>query len=220
MNIKKKPSYYPILVDISGNPCLVIGGGRVAYRKVEALLLFNSDITVLSPRICRPMRKLEVKKKIRVIRQYYTKERLKNFKIIFCATDNPLVSKQVFLDCKKENILLNVADVPELCSFILPAVVKRGYLTVSVSTQGMAPFLAKEIRKKVEHFIPPYYADLINLAGKFRNRIMMNKKFSSSKAKERAFRQFLFTDWQKVIKSEGIKKADKYILKILAELEE
>jgi len=218
MEKSKISIFYPILINLQRFPCLVIGGGQIALRKVQSLLLYKAKITILSPKICMPLKKLIKSNKIKIIPKPYSKECIINYKVIFCATDNQKISKQVFNDCKQENILLNVADVPEFCDFILPAVVKRGDLTVSVSSQGRAPFFAKEIKNKIDNIFPTYYEDIIDLAGNFRSIIMSNKKYTSPKIKEKAFTKFFMIDWKKVLKNEGKKKANSYLLNILNDL--
>lgn len=218
MKKSKISNFYPILINLQRLPCLVIGGGQVALRKVQSLLLYKANITVLSPKIIRPIREIIKSNKIKTIIKPYSKEYIKTFKIIFCATDNQKISKQVHNDCKLENKLLNVADVPDLCNFILPAVVQRGDLTISISSQGRAPFFAKEIKNKIDHIFPSYYEDIMNLAGDFRSIIMSNKKFNSPKIKEKAFSKFFMIDWKKVLKNEGKLKANVYMRNIFREL--
>jgi len=210
--------FFPILINLRKYPCLVIGGGNVALRKVTTLLNFKTKVTVIAPNICKPLKDLSKKNKIKIIKKSYQKDLLKNFEIVFCATDNPQTNQTVSKDCKKENKLLNVADVPELCDFILPAVVKRGDLTISVSSQGRAPFFAKEIKNKVDHIFPSYYEDIIDLAGNFRSIILSNKKYNSPTIKEKAFEKFFMIDWKKVLKNEGKKKANEYMSNFLKEL--
>ena len=210
--------FFPILVSLRKYPCLVIGGGNVALRKTESLLLYNAKVTVVSPKICKPLKDLSKKNKVKLIQKIYSKDLLENFEIIFCATDNKQINLTVARDCKEENKLLNVADVPELCDFILPAVVKRGDLTISVSSQGRAPFFAKEIKNKIDHIFPSYYEDILDLAGNFRSIIMKNKKLNSSKIKEKAFTKFFMIDWKKVLKNEGKKKASEHMNNILKNL--
>jgi precorrin-2 dehydrogenase/sirohydrochlorin ferrochelatase len=218
MKKSKISTFYPILINLQRFPCLVVGGGQVAFRKIQSLLSYNVKITVLSPKICKPLKTLIKKNKIKIIPKAYSKEYIKNFRIIFCATDNQKISEQVHIDCKIGNKLLNVADVPDLCDFILPAVVRRGDLTISVSSQGRAPFFAKEIKNKIDHIFPSYYEDIIDLAGKFRSTIMKSKKLNSPKIKEKAFMKFFMIDWKKVLKNEGKKKAKEYMRNIIKEL--
>ena len=123
MNKNKDSIYFPLLLNIKNYPCLVVGGGNVASRKVISLLNFRIKPTILAPKICQPLLELQRKRKIKVIRKVYSKEYLNNFKVVFCATDNPKINRMVRKDCTEKNILLNVADIPELCDFILPAIV-------------------------------------------------------------------------------------------------
>ena len=218
MKSNENSVFFPILINLRKHPCLVIGGGNVALRKVTTLLNFKTKVTVIAPNICKPLKDLSKKNKIKIIQKSYHKDYLKKFEIVFCATDNPHINQTVSKDCERENKLLNVADVPELCDFILPAVVKRGDLTISVSSQGRAPFFAKEIKNKIDHIFPSYYKDIIDLAGNFRSEVLSNKKYNSPKIKEKAFMKFFMIDWKKVLEIEGKKKANEYMHKILKEL--
>jgi precorrin-2 dehydrogenase/sirohydrochlorin ferrochelatase len=209
-------NFYPILISLERFPCLVIGGGKVAHRKVLSLLDFNAKITVISPKICKPLIILFRQHKIQIIKKAYSKEFIKDYKIIFSATNNPDINKMVRNDCTGNCILLNVADNPSLCDFILPANIKRGNLTISVSSQGKAPFYAKEIKKKIEDFIPQIYTEIIDLAGKFRKQLLMGSKLKSAKAKAKMFRRFTSINWEKTL-SENEKRDSKFIKKILEE---
>jgi siroheme synthase-like protein len=211
--------FFPVLINLQKFPCLLVGGGEVALRKVEVLLEFNAIITILSPMICEPLKKLIKKYNITVIKKYYSKEYLKNFKLVFSATNIPEVNKAVFNDCKKEGIILNVVDTPDLCDFILPAIVKRNDLTISVSSQGKAPFLVKDIKKRLEHIYPDIYADILELAGMFRVSVLDNKKIKTQKSKAAAFNKFLMVDWKRLIRTEGINNAKKVMKALLKEVE-
>jgi len=219
MTENKNAIYFPLLLNIKDYKCLVVGGGKVALRKVISLLDFQARVTVISPKFCEPLLELYKKRKITVIQKVYAKEYLKNFKVVFCATDNPKINKSVRKDCTEKNILLNVADIPELCDFILPAIVKRGDLTISVSSQGTAPFYVKEIKNKLDHIFPAFHEEIIELAGEFRNLILSNKKFRSPKLKEEAFMKFFVIDWKKVLVNGGRKNANKYLQSILKDLQ-
>jgi precorrin-2 dehydrogenase/sirohydrochlorin ferrochelatase len=218
MNENKNSVYFPLLLNFKSYPCLVVGGGKVALRKVTSLLNFQIKTTVLAPKICQPLIELQRKRKIKVIKKVYSKEYLNNYRIVFCATDNPKINKMVRKDCTEKNILLNVADNPELCDFILPAIIKRGELTISVSSQGIAPFYVKEIKNKLIHIFPSYYENVIELAGEFRKLLLSNKKYKSPKVKEKAFKKFFMIDWKKVLAYEGKKKANEYMHQILKDL--
>jgi siroheme synthase-like protein len=220
MNENKNSIYFPLLLNIQNYPCLVVGGGKVALRKVTSLLNFQIKPTVLAPKLCQPLLELQRKRKIKVIKKVYSKAYLNNFKVVFCATDNPKLNRMVRKDCTEKNILLNVADIPELCDFILPAIVKRGDLTISVSSQGVAPFYSAELRRKLDHIFPSYYENVIELAGEYRKLVLSDKKFRSPQLREKAFKNFFMMDWKKVLANEGKKKADEYIRDILKDLKQ
>ena len=211
------PTFFPVLINLKKFPCLVIGGGEAARRKVISLKEFNADITVLSPRICRQLKELAGKNEIKIIKKSYSREYIKNFKFVFCTTDNKETNKIIYKDCTEESILINVADDPSLCDFILPANIKRGDLTISVSSQGQAPFYTKEMKKKLNSFIPPVYTDIIELAGIFRKELLSGKKAKSAKEKSKMFKKFTSTDWEKILSENGVKNPRYYVKKILRE---
>ncbi len=207
--------YYPILISLKNFPCIVIGGGKIAYRKVCSLLEFNADITVVSTRFCKPLLVLFHSGQIKIIKKAYSKELIKDYKIAFSATGNSSVNKIIHKDCKEKGVLLNSADNPAFCDFILPANIKRGDLTISVSSQGKAPFYTKEIKKKLGQIFPPVYSDIIYLAGKFRKQLLLNDKVINSKDKEKIFNQFTLTDWENIFSKNGKKSSNYYVNKIL-----
>ena len=209
-------NFYPILVSLDRFPCLIIGGGKIAYRKTLSLQEFNVEITILSPRICKPLLELTKKKEIKIINRSYSKEFIKDYKIIFSATNNPEINKIVRNDCSDEGILLNVVDNPALCDFILPANIKRGNMTISVSSQGQAPFYTKEMKNKLEKLIPPIYENIIDLAGEFRKQLLAKRK--SAKIKTKMYKKFTSKDWEKILTENGTKSSKYYIRKILREL--
>ena len=218
MKISDNSMFFPVLINLAKYPCLVIGGGTVAYRKVTTLQNFMAKVTVVSPKICKPLKELAKKNKIKFIKKSYHKNHLKNFEVIFCATNNHKINLSVYEDCKAERKLLNVADVPELCDFILPAIVKRGDLTISVSSQGKAPFYISEVKNKLNHVFPSYYADIVDIAGDFRAKVIANKKMNSPRKKNDAFNKFFEINWKKVLEQNSKKKTREYVREIIKEL--
>jgi precorrin-2 dehydrogenase len=224
--------FFPVLINLQKFPCLVVGGGKIAYRKVLSLLDFNADITVISPQVSKLLKDLSSSGKIKLIKKSYSKEYIKRFKIVFCATNNSQLNKTVYKDCVNSGILINVADNPSLCDFIIPANIKRGDLTVSVSSQGKAPFFTKEMKEKLNALISPIYTDIVHLAGEFRKKLLLNEKSLSTKDKTKMFKKFTSINWEKVLtenlpvpkvsmngKAGGEKRTQHYIQKILRESE-
>ncbi len=212
-------TYFPILIDVRRLPCLVVGGGTVALRKIRSLLEFNASITVISPKLCAGLTRLSKSGRISAIAKPYAAGFLKGQKIVFSTTDNPEVNRIVSRDCRQRGILLNVADGPSWCDFILPASLKRGDLIVSVSSQGKAPFLAKDTRRKLEGLLSPSLSDIAKLAGEFRRRILSNGAVISESEKKKAYGAFLAVDWDKILRKQGRQKAHKYLDLILDEIE-
>lgn len=212
-------SYFPILVDLRKFPCLVVGGGKVALRKVLSLLDFNADVTVVSPKICKELMRLSVQGKITAVRRPYSSEFIESHAIVFSATDNPEINKLVSQDCRRSGVFLNVADAPSLCDFILPANLKRGDLIVSVSSQGKAPFLVKEMKRKLSGFVPPCAEEITKLAGEFRRRLLSSGHGKSRAVKDKAFKRFLSTDWEQMLAAKGKKKSYQYLEDLVKEAE-
>ncbi len=218
MKKSKKPGFYPILLNLERLNCLIVGGGKVACRKALSLLKFNTSVTVISPRFCEPILELARTKEITIIKKAYSGEYLKGFGIVFSATDNPQINRRVRTDCTEKGILLNAADKLPLCDFILPANVSRGDLTISISSQGKAPFFTKEMKNKIEDLIPPVYEDVFHLAGEFRQYILADRKIDSKK-RAKVLKFFASKDWESILKNNGSVSSKQYINGILKELD-
>ncbi len=218
MRNNTKSGFFPIFINLNKFPCLIVGGGKVAYRKVLSLLDFNANITVISPKFCKPLIELANADEIKIINKSYSEKYIKNFKIVVSATNNKKINQTVYNDCVNEDILINVVDEPLFCDFIMPANVKRGDLTISVSSQGRAPFYVKAIRKKLETIISPTYSEIIQLASQFRNHLLTNGKSKSAKTKAKMFRKFTSVNWEKMLAEKGKRNSYKEAQKILNEL--
>jgi siroheme synthase-like protein len=214
---ENKYRFFPILLDLQKFPCLVVGGGKVALRKVQALLKFNAEVTVVSPKLSRELIALSAGGKIIAINKPYSRKFISRNKLVFSATDDPKTNRMVSEDCKRKGILLNVADNPELCDFILSANLMRGSLIVSVSSQGKAPFLSKEIKGRLAKVLPPSTADVAELATIFRNRLLSNGNRLSRTAKRKKYKKFLAMDWEQILTTSGKKKSYQYLERILKE---
>ena len=225
MEKRRETGFFPVLINLQNFPCLVVGGGAIAGRKVLSLLEFNANVTVISPRVSGLLRKLSEKRSIKLINKSYSKEFISRFKIVFCATNNPTINKTVYNDCVSKGILINVADNPSLCDFILPANIKRGDLTISISSQGKAPFFTGYMKRKLERFIPPVYKDIMGLAGEFRKFLLSKisgaagkiSKIQSTKMKTKMFKEFTSKDWENILTENGKRNSEYYFKKILKE---
>lgn len=167
--------YLPINLDIRGRRAVVVGGGSVAERKCLALLKAGALVTVVAPTLTRTLRELSGTGGIVHLAREYKAGDLNGSFLVFAATDNGLVNKAVAEDAKYLGIMANIADSPEKCTFTLPSVISRGDLLIAVSTTGMAPALAAKIREDLESRYGPEYAELNNLLGRLREKLLTEK---------------------------------------------
>ena len=160
---------YPIaLVNLDGARCVVVGGGRIAARKVAALREAGARPVVISPMLCESLRPLAQKGEIEVIERAYRSGDLKGTRLVIAATNDPATNKAVWREAKSLGCLVNVVDDPAHCNFYVPAVVRRGELTISISTGGNSPALARRLREALEERFDAGYEPYLLLLGELR----------------------------------------------------
>lgn len=152
---------HPVFLGLAGEPVVVIGGGEVAERKVTSLLESGARVTVVAPAVTPEVAGLAAVGAVRLHRRRYTPGDLAGCRLAYAATDDPAVNRAVRAEATERGVWLNVADQPELCDFLAPAVVRRGDLTLAVSTNGASPALARRIREALERRFGPEYADAL-----------------------------------------------------------
>ncbi|MDP1805461.1 MAG: bifunctional precorrin-2 dehydrogenase/sirohydrochlorin ferrochelatase [Acidimicrobiales bacterium] len=151
---------YPVNLVLDGRRCLVVGGGKVALRKVEGLLACGGRVTVVAPRINPELRVLG---EVIIEERPWRPDDLDGMWLVIAATDDPAVNRAVYDAGQRAGVWVNGADDPANCSFTLPSVVRRGDLQVTVSTGGRSPALATWLRRRLEGEIGPEYAVLLDL---------------------------------------------------------
>lgn len=164
--------YYPIHLDIKGKQCLVVGGGPVGTRKAITLLNCGAVVTVISPRATETLNELAEAGSITFQKRSYRATDLKNVFLVIGATDDETLNHRISTDADSQNILCNIADRPAACNFILPSIVHRGDLVITISTSGKSPALAKKLRKNLERQFGDEYADLLRLMGAIREKLL------------------------------------------------
>lgn len=152
--------HYPVNLVLDGRRCLVVGGGKVALRKVEGLLACGGRVTVVAPRINPELRVLG---EVTIEERPWRPDDLDGMWLVIAATDDPAVNRAVYDAGQAAGVWVNGADDPANCSFTLPSVVRRGDLQVTVSTGGRSPALATWLRRRLEGEIGPEYAVLLDL---------------------------------------------------------
>ena len=140
-------AYYPVFLDLRGKSCVVVGGGRVAERKALALLAAGARLTVVSPALTARLRKEKDRGSLRHVGRAFRPGDLTGAFLVIAATDDERVNEAV---AARKDLLVNVVDQPERCTFIVPASVRRGPLHVAISTSGTSPAMARAIREDLE----------------------------------------------------------------------
>lgn len=142
--------YYPVYLDIQGRRCVVIGAGGVAERKVRQLLDSGAAVTLISPSATKALRQWTGEAQLVWLQRPYQPGDLSDAFLAIAATDDSAVNRQVREEATAERVLLNIVDVPSLCTFIAPAIVERGPVSVAISTSGTSPALARRLRELME----------------------------------------------------------------------
>jgi precorrin-2 dehydrogenase len=163
------PRHYPVNLIVVDRPCLVVGGGPVAARKVEGLLACGGRVHVVAPAVGDEVRALAPPVTFEV-RPYHRGE-VASYRLAIAATDSPEVNRAVYADGESAGVWVNGADDPDNCSFTLPAVLRRGALLVTVSTGGRSPALASWLRRRLETELGPEYETLLELLATERDAI-------------------------------------------------
>jgi precorrin-2 dehydrogenase/sirohydrochlorin ferrochelatase len=173
---------YPIFALIADRPCLVVGGGAVGERKVLDLLAAGALVSVASPGLTPELSALAARGKIRHLPGDFREEQVEGMALVVGATDDLEVNARVSAAAQARGIWVNIADQPELCTFIVPAQVRRGELTLAISTGGASPALARKIREELELRFGPEYGPYLALMQAIRSRVLQARRADPANA--------------------------------------
>ncbi len=165
-------SYYPILVDLEGRKVIVVGGGNVAERKINALLECNAVISLVAKDLTPTLKRYTEAEHIQFLGQDFIERFLDGAFLVIAATDDMHLNHEISEAAKKRGLLVNAVDQPKDCGFIVPSIVQRGALMIAISTSGKSPALAKKIRQKLSDQFGNEYAEFLNLMGRLRKEIL------------------------------------------------
>jgi uroporphyrin-III C-methyltransferase/precorrin-2 dehydrogenase/sirohydrochlorin ferrochelatase len=171
----------PIFFNIQNRPCVVIGGGDVATRKVTMLLKASAAITLYSPEICHELQAMVDDEKIVYVNAHFLPRQLHGACMVIAATDDEHVNIAVSDAAKEQNIPVNVVDAPHLCTFTMGSIIDRSPIVIAISSEGNAPVLARYIRAKIETMLPATYGRIADIAGEFREAV--KNKFTTTQAR-------------------------------------
>ncbi|MCX6374504.1 MAG: bifunctional precorrin-2 dehydrogenase/sirohydrochlorin ferrochelatase [Armatimonadetes bacterium] len=181
--------HYPINLDLKNRRCIVVGGGEVAERKIETLLEFDAAVVVIAPELTSRLECHAEQGLIEHVAGEYAPEMLEGAFLVFAATDDREVNRAVSEECRNRGILVNFSDDPEVCTFFVPAMVRRGDFVIGISTSGKSPALAKRVRESLETEFGPEYGELADLMGELRDEV--KSKYPDQADRNRAFVRIL-----------------------------
>ncbi len=171
MKKRDLPTYYPIFLNISGKKCVVVGGGQVALRKVRTLLEHGASVEVISLDLCSELSQLAENREISVLQRSYRVGDLQDAVIAIVATNDSNTNLEVVREARRKAVLVNVVDDAESSDFITPSYMRRGDVTIAVSTAGRSPALARKIRTRLEKDFGDEYASLALLIDEMRAEV-------------------------------------------------
>lgn len=145
-----KGLYFPVFMDLSEKKIVVIGGGKIAQRRVKTLLEFAGEILVAAPEITKELKQYVENKEIAWLKAIYHKAQLEGADIVLAATDDPRCNEQIVSDCKEKGILVNTAHRKELCDFYFPAIIRQNDIVAGITACGISHKKVKETRQYIE----------------------------------------------------------------------
>jgi precorrin-2 dehydrogenase/sirohydrochlorin ferrochelatase len=167
---------YPLFALIEDRACLVVGGGAVGERKVRDLLAAGAKVTVVSRDLTPGLVELATQGRLSFIQGDFSPQHLDGMMLVVGATDDMEVNRQVSAAAQARGLLVNIVDAPELCTFIVPAQVRRGPLTIAVSTGGASPALARKVRQELEQHFGPDYGRYLQVLQAVRNQVLARRR--------------------------------------------
>jgi len=161
-------NYYPIYVQLNEQPCVVIGGGKIAEGKVDGLLAANAKVKIISPELTPYLHDLVKQNQVEYVARHYQVGDLTGAFMVICATDQTEINHQVWQEASANRQLVNVVDDTPHCNFIAPAILRKGDLNIAISTGGKAPALAVRLKQRLQAEIGPQYERFLELSGQLR----------------------------------------------------
>ena len=208
-------SSYPIFLNLFNKKCIVVGGGRVAQRKVEGLLDTGAQIVVISPDLRNELQELASKKKLRWEERNFKVNDLEGAHLVFAATNDPKKNKGIAKKAAGKNYWVNVANGARDGDFWVPSIVRRGQLSLAVSTDGASPALSKRLRLELEHVYGPEYEEFIEFLTGWRKKI--KKEIKAQEKREKIFKSIIASDCLNFIRESRLDEAEDRVKQIIQE---
>jgi len=205
----KKNKYYPVFLDLKGVKAVVVGGGRVAERKVASLLKAGALVKIISPSVGKVLEKYNKLGLVTYIKREYRRSDLKDALIVIAATSSHRTNLRIGAESKDIPRLINVVDNPAEGNFIVPSTVKRGALTIAISTEGCSPAVSKAIRKELQKSYGSEFSDYLKFIEGIRTKAM--RKIKDRGSREEFLKSLASEDIFTTLRKKGAKTAVKKI---------
>jgi len=179
--------YFPLFINIKKFKVLVVGGGEIAFDKVQKLLDFSNEVTILSKEYSLKIQNIIKKHNLKTLQKEYQLGDIDNFDIVIVAVDDINIQKNIYLESRKKRILCNCVDVIEYCDFIFGSYIKQDDLVISISTSGSSPAVAKHLKRFLQNSLPNSLNQFLTYMKSLRLNIPKSKermKMFDQKAKE------------------------------------
>ncbi|MBN1905080.1 MAG: bifunctional precorrin-2 dehydrogenase/sirohydrochlorin ferrochelatase [Deltaproteobacteria bacterium] len=206
-------AYYPIMVDLTGREVLVVGGGSVAGRKILTLIEYGASVSVVARELSPELKNLVESGRVKYLGGEFSLVFLKDKFLAIAATDDPELNHRISMAAQAKGMLINAVDQPTDCTFIVPSIIRRGDLVVSVSTSGKSPALAKKIREQLSSQFGPEYELFLRMMGKVRESVL-SRSFDQ-KDNSRVFHSIVDSGLLDAIRSDNHKNAAKILSDIM-----
>ncbi len=190
-------AYFPFMIELKHQKCIIGGGGKVAARKVETMLEFGAEVTVIAPEISGEIMQM-AGEHLTIKTRAISEEDIAGAAVVIMATDDEKVNSRMAAFCRAHHILVNVVDVKEECGFYFPAIIKQENVVIAVSTGGGSPLLAARIKKEIQKNLDHYYGRLADTLGKLRERVLSS--VTAASGRKEAFAELM----EKGLLQEGI----------------
>lgn len=195
---------------------MIVGGGKVAERKVESLLQAGALVTVISPELTPGLNKLVVHAEIEWIQRRFAAGDLADAFIVIGATNDNEVNTAVAAEARRQGALVNIVDTPELCDFTVPAQVQRGDLLFTVSTNGKSPVFSRRLREELEELYGPEYGRFLTLISRFRDDI--RQRLASSGERELFWREALDREIMNFLRQGMLEEAEERLRNVVSRI--
>jgi len=206
-------AFYPILINLEGQNAVVVGGGRVAERKIETLLAHGAAVHVIARELTPALMRYVQGGEIRHLGREFQETDLDHAFVVVAATDDPSLNRRVSEVAREKGLLVNAVDQPSDCNFIVPSILKRGDLLISVSTSGKSPALARRIREDLEGMFGKEYESFLVLMRRLRGEILSRGR--SSDENKRVFQELVHSEILNGIRENDMEKVAALLSDIL-----